>query len=101
MNSLIETDHLHKSFGSTHAVVDVSLSVASGEIYGLVGPDGAGKTTVLRLLCGALASDRGHTVVAGYDITRQTEQVRAQIGYLAQRFSLYEDLTVLENLRFF
>jgi ABC-2 type transport system ATP-binding protein len=101
MTALIEANHLHKSFGNTHAVDDLSLSVAAGEIYGLVGPDGAGKTTVLRLLCGALRSDAGQTSIATYDIARQTEQARSQIGYLAQRFSLYEDLTVLENLRFF
>jgi len=101
MTALIETQHLHKSFGNTHAVDDLSLSVAAGEIYGLVGPDGAGKTTVLRLLCGALRSDVGQTTIATYDIAHQIEQARSQIGYLAQRFSLYEDLTVLENLRFF
>ena len=101
MTALIETNHLHKSFGNTHAVDDLNLSVAAGEIYGLVGPDGAGKTTALRLLCGALRSDAGQTSIATYDIARQTEQARAQIGYLPQRFSLYEDLTVLENLRFF
>jgi len=101
MTSLIETHHLHKSFGNTHAVDDLSLSVAAGEIYGLVGPDGAGKTTVLRLLCGVLRSDAGQTAIAACDIARQTEQARSRIGYPAQRFSLYEDLTVLENLRFF
>jgi ABC-2 type transport system ATP-binding protein len=101
MTALIETNHLQKSFGDTHAVDDLSLSVAAGEIYGLVGPDGAGKTTALRLLCGALRSDAGQTSIATYDIARQTEQARSQIGYLPQRFSLYEDLTVLENLRFF
>ena len=101
MTALIETNHLHKSFGNTHAVDDLNLSVAAGEIYGLVGPDGAGKTTALRLLCGALRSDAGQTSITTYDIARQTEQARAQIGYLPQRFSLYEDLTVLENLRFF
>jgi ABC-2 type transport system ATP-binding protein len=101
MTALIDTHHLHKSFGNTHAIDDLSLSVAAGEIYGLVGPDGAGKTTTLRLLCGALQSDAGQTSIATYDIARQTEQARSQIGYLAQRFSLYEDLTVLENLRFF
>lgn len=101
MTVLINTSHLHKSFGATHAVDDISLSVNAGEIYGLVGPDGAGKTTILRLLCGALRSDSGHMSIVAYDIAHQIEQARAQIGYLAQRFSLYEDLTVLENLRFF
>ena len=104
---LIETRHLSKTFGETHAVQELNLAVAAGEIYGLVGPDGAGKTTTLRLLCGALLPDaaRGGAAasiqVAGYDVGRQTEQARAVIGYLAQRFSLYEDLTVLENIRFF
>ena len=101
MMALIESNQLHKSFGATHAVDDLNLNVAAGEIYGLVGPDGAGKTTTLRLLCGVLRGDSGQAAIAGYDISRQTEQARAQIGYLAQRFSLYEDLTVLENLRFF
>ncbi len=101
MSTLIEAAHLSKSFGPTHAVVDLSLSIAAGEIYGLMGPDGAGKTTALRLLCGALRSDSGQATIAGFDIARQTERAREQIGYLPQRFSLYEDLTVLENLRFF
>lgn len=103
----ISAGHLWKSFGTVQAVQDVSLSVEAGEIYGLVGPDGAGKTTLIRLLCGALWPDRvgfppeAGIQIAGYDLLRQTDQARAQIGYLAQRFSLYEDLTVLENLRFF
>jgi ABC-2 type transport system ATP-binding protein len=99
---LIEACHLTKSFGSTLAVDDLDLSVAAGEIYGLVGPDGAGKTTTIRLLCGALRPDKGAAIqIAGHDVLRQTELARAQIGYLPQRFSLYEELTVLENLRFF
>ncbi len=98
---LIDAYDLHKSFGATHAVAGVSLRVAAGEIYGLVGPDGAGKTTVMRLLCGALALDDGDAEVGGCDIRRQVERAREQIGYLAQRFSLYEELTVQENLRFF
>jgi ABC-2 type transport system ATP-binding protein len=98
---MILASHLHKSFASTVAVDDLSLSIAPGEIYGLVGPDGAGKTTAIRLLCGALQAERGEASILGFDIQRQTEQARAHIGYLAQRFSLYEDLTVLENIRFF
>ncbi|MCB9113479.1 MAG: ABC transporter ATP-binding protein [Caldilineaceae bacterium] len=98
---LIDAWELHKSFGETRAVDGVSLSVAAGEIYGLVGPDGAGKTTVMRLLCGALTLDDGDVEIGGYDIRRQVERAREQIGYLAQRFSLYEELTVQENLRFF
>lgn len=103
----ILVSHLGKSFGSTHAVEDVSLQVEAGEIYGLIGPDGAGKTTTMRLVCGALHPDQPkgnvETVIqiAGLDMLRQTDLARAQLGYLPQRFSMYEDLTVLENLRFF
>jgi drug efflux transport system ATP-binding protein len=101
MDVLIEAHDLHKTFASTHAVNGVSLNVQAGEAYGLVGPDGAGKTTTLRLLVGALRADSGIVRVAGYDVARQTELARAGLGYLAQRFSLYGDLTTLENLRFF
>jgi ABC-2 type transport system ATP-binding protein len=98
---MIEAVQLCKSFKHTHAVDGVSLSVAPGEIYGLVGPDGAGKTTTLRLLCGVLTPDAGSATVAGFDLTHHLEGARARIGYLSQRFSLYEEMTVLENLRFF
>jgi ABC-2 type transport system ATP-binding protein len=83
------------------AVDGLSLKVPRGLIYGLVGPDGAGKTTAMRVLCGAIAADTGRAVVAGIDVARDPEGVRRRIGYVAQRFSLYGDLTVLENLRFF
>src|SRR5574339_922655 len=98
---LISASHLRKSFGPIHAVEGVSLQIKPGEIYGLVGADGAGKTTTIRLLVGALKADAGEVNICGYDIYRQTEQARSQFGYLSQRFSLYEDLTVLENIRFF
>jgi len=104
---LIELAHLTKSYGSTRAVDDLSLQVNAGEIYGLVGPDGAGKTTTMRLTCGALRPDRHdgseapRIEIGGFDMLRHTDPARAQIGYLPQRFSMYEDLTVLENLRFF
>jgi ABC-2 type transport system ATP-binding protein len=98
---MIEVHNIHKSFGPVQAVAGITLSVAPGEIYGLVGADGAGKTTLIRLVCGALKADLGEIKVSGYDINRQTEQARGQIGYLSQRFSMYEDLTVLENIRFF
>jgi ABC-2 type transport system ATP-binding protein len=103
----IFVSHLCKSFGNLHAVEDVSLQVEAGEIYGLIGPDGAGKTTTMRLLCGALQPDHPSgnpetTVqIAGSDMLRQTDQARSKLGYLPQRFSMYEELTVLENLRFF
>jgi len=98
---LVIARNLHKSFGPTHAVDGVSLEVRPGEAYGLVGPDGAGKTTTLRLLVGALSPDSGSVVIGGHELGSETEQARAQIGYLAQRFSLYGDLTVAENLTFF
>ncbi|MDP3185231.1 MAG: ABC transporter ATP-binding protein [Anaerolineales bacterium] len=98
---MITASHLHKSFGANHAVNDLNLNVAPGEIYGLVGSDGAGKTTTLRLLVGALKPDSGSVSICDFDMFRKTEQARAHIGYLSQRFSLYEDLTVLENIRFF
>lgn len=111
MEPLISAAQLSKTFhrrnGHTRAVADLSLSVAPGEIYGLVGPDGAGKTTTMRLLCGALRPDPGKKgatpaiSIAGVDLLKHTDPARAQLGYLAQRFSMYEDLTVLENLRFF
>ncbi len=101
MTTLIEATDLHKHFARNHAVNGVSLAVQAGEAYGLVGPDGAGKTTTMRLLVGALSMDKGLVRIAGHDIHTQTEQARANVGYLAQRFSLYGDLTALENLRFF
>src|SRR6266487_1467090 len=101
MTPLIEARELRKSFGDTHAVAGLSLRVEAGQAYGLVGPDGAGKTTTLRLLVGALTPDQGSAQVAGFDLQTQTEQARLRLGYLAQRFSLYGDLTALENLRFF
>ncbi|HEU0294248.1 MAG TPA: ABC transporter ATP-binding protein [Anaerolineales bacterium] len=101
MELLVNATNLRKSFGETHAVDGVSLEIPAGEIYGLVGADGAGKTTTMRLLVGALKADSGQVNICGYDIDRQTEQARSQFGYLSQRFSMYEDLTVLENIRFF
>ncbi len=101
MNLLVNATNLRKSFGETRAVDGVSLEIAAGEIYGLVGADGAGKTTTMRLLVGALKADSGQVEICGYDVERQTEQARSQFGYLSQRFSLYEDLSVLENIRFF
>lgn len=101
MTVLIEAHDLTKTFGATRAVTGLSLTVRAGEAYGLVGPDGAGKTTTMRLLAGALRAEGGAARVGGFDIGRETEQARAHLGYLAQRFSLYGDLTVLENLKFF
>lgn len=101
MSVLICVQNLSKSFQSLLAVSNLTVNISAGEIYGLVGPDGAGKTTTLRLLCGALKSDDGEITIAGFDIPDHVEQARSQIGYLPQRFSLYEELTVMENIRFF
>ena len=104
---MILVQHLCKTFGTTRALSDLNLCVAAGEIYGLVGPDGAGKTTTMRLLCGALRPDAGKAEsqprlqIGGRDMLHEPDAAREQIGYLPQRFSMYEDLTVLENLRFF
>jgi ABC-2 type transport system ATP-binding protein len=101
MNYLVQATNIKKHFGNVHAVNDVSIQIKAGEIYGLVGADGAGKTTTMRLLVGALKADAGEINICGYDVNRQIEKARSQFGYLSQRFSMYEDLTVLENIRFF
>ncbi len=99
--NLIQGLNLRKYYGDTHAVDGVSLQVQGGEIYGLVGSDGAGKTTTMRLLVGALKADGGECSICGFDVEKKTEEAHAQLGYLSQRFSLYEELTVLENIQFF
>jgi len=101
MDTLILAEGLSKHFGSVRAVDGLNLRVGSGEILGLVGPDGAGKTTTMRLLCGAYEPTSGRAVVAGFDLRHQVAQARAAIGYVPQRFSLYLDLTPAENLEFF
>jgi ABC-2 type transport system ATP-binding protein len=95
---MIEAHDLTRRFGAVTAVDRLELSVRRGEIFGLVGPDGAGKTTTMRLLVGALAPTAGRVLVAGQDLSRALETVRRRIGYVAQRFALYGDLTVAENL---
>jgi ABC-2 type transport system ATP-binding protein len=98
---LLETRDMVKTFGDTRAVDGLNLQVRAGEMVGLVGPDGAGKTTAIRMMCGVLPPTSGYIRVAGHEIPAQIEQARQHIGYLAQRFSLYGDLTVKENLDFF
>ncbi len=98
---LLEAEDLVRTFGTFRAVDGLNLQVHAGEMVGLVGPDGAGKTTAIRLMCGALSPDSGKVRVAGYEIPAQVEKAREQIGYLAQRFSLYGDLSVQENIEFF
>jgi ABC-2 type transport system ATP-binding protein len=98
---VIVTRGLSRRFGSLVAVRDVSLTVKRGEIFGVLGPNGAGKSTTIRMLCGILDPSSGEGRVVGYDITRDAERIKERIGYMTQRFSLYEDLTVEENLRFY
>ena len=98
---LLETHDLVRTFGAVHAVDGLNLQVRGCEMVGLGGPDGAGKTTAMRLLCGALRPTSGRIRVAGFELPAQVEKAREEIGYLAQRFSLYGDLTVKENLDFF
>lgn len=101
MGADIEISHLQKRFGTTEAVADLNLEVRAGEMMGLIGPDGAGKTTTLRILCGLLQADAGECWLGGKNIRTELAAVRSFIGYMPQRFSLYPDLTVAENLRFF
>ena len=101
MESIIETRALTRRFGSLTAVDRLDLTVARGEIFGLVGPDGAGKTTTLRLLAGLMDITSGEARVAGYNVATDPAAVRDRIGYMAQRFGLYPDLTVEENMAFY
>ena len=98
---IIETHELTRDYKKTRAVDSLNLSIQSGELFGLVGPDGAGKTTTLRLLAGLLNITSGSAQVAGYDLASQPEAIKPSIGYMAQQFSLYSELTVVENLGFF
>jgi ABC-2 type transport system ATP-binding protein len=97
----IQTTNLTKSFESLTAVKNLNLEVKTGEIFGLVGPDASGKTTTLRMLCGILPPDAGEATVAGCDIRKESESLKEKVGYLPQRFGLYGDLTVLENIQFY
>jgi ABC-2 type transport system ATP-binding protein len=98
---MIETHGLSRDFKKTKAVVDLDLQIQPGELFGLVGPDGAGKTTTLRLLAGLLYITEGEATVAGFDLGSQAEAVKPHVGYMAQQFSLYGELSVVENLTFF
>ena len=100
-NWAVETDALVKAFGSFIAVDHVSLQVTKGEIFGFLGPNGAGKSTTIRMLCGLLTPTSGRALVQGLDVAIEPEQVRKNIGYMSQKFSLYDDLTVEQNIDFF
>jgi len=98
---VVRTEHLSRRFGDLLAVRDVSFEVHRGEIFGVLGPNGAGKSTTIRMLCGILDPTGGKGTVVGHDIATEPEQIKQSIGYMTQRFSLYEDLTVSENMRFY
>ncbi|MBZ4417383.1 ABC transporter ATP-binding protein [Myxococcus sp. RHSTA-1-4] len=101
MSTAIEVEHLTRRFGAFTAVNDVSFTVGTGEIFGYLGANGAGKSTTIRMLCGLLKPTDGHARVAGHDVGHEPERVKERIGYMSQRFSLYLDLTVRANLEFF
>ena len=97
----IEVSHVTKSYGKVRALDDVSFAVGKGEVFGLIGPDGAGKTSMFRILCTLLLPEKGTATVDGYDVVRQMTDIRRRVGYMPGKFSLYQDLTVSENLEFF
>jgi len=98
---VIDCEGLHKRFGSLVAVRDVTLTIRRGELFGVLGPNGSGKTTLLRMLCGLLEPTSGTAFVLGRDVRDSAEWIRERVGYMSQRFGLYEDLTVRENLEFY
>jgi ABC-2 type transport system ATP-binding protein len=98
---IISTRNLTKRFGNFTAVDQISFHVAKGEIFGFLGANGAGKTTAMRMLCGLSLPSSGNATIAGFDVFHQTEQIKRNIGYMSQKFSLYEDLTIKENIRFY
>src|SRR5678815_2883000 len=97
----IETKNLTRRFGDFTAVNNVSISVEKGEVFGFLGPNGSGKTTVIKMLTGILPITEGHATIEGLDVRTNSDAVRERIGYMSQKFSLYDDLTVLENLQFY
>jgi ABC-2 type transport system ATP-binding protein len=97
----VVTRGLRKVFGTMAAVEGLDLSIHRGEVFGLLGPNGSGKTTTIRMLCGLMTPSAGTATVVGHEVTREPEQIRRKIGYMSQRFGLYEDLTIAENIRFY
>src|SRR5687768_6122886 len=98
---VIKTDKLTKRYGDFVAANEISFEVSKGEIFGFLGANGAGKTTAMRMLCGLSIPSSGEATIAGFDVYKKTEQIKRNIGYMSQKFSLYEDLTVFENIQFF
>jgi ABC-2 type transport system ATP-binding protein len=101
MESALKIGNFSKNYGDVKAVIDISFNVGQGEMFGLVGPDGAGKTTTIRTLCGLIEPDNGNIEVLGFDLKKKKKEIQNQVGYLSQKFSLYGDLTVDENIEFF
>jgi len=100
-NVAVKVNHLTRAFGDFKAVDDISFQVRKGEIFGFLGANGAGKTTTIRMLCGLLLPSSGQAEVGGFDVYKEFEKIKLNIGYMSQRFSLYEDLTVRENIEFY
>mgnify|MGYP006053905661 CR=1 FL=1 len=98
---MIQTHKLSRIFGDFVAVNEITFDVKAGEIFGFLGANGAGKTTAMKILCGLLSPSSGTATVAGYDVYKESEKIKEQIGYMSQKFSLYQDLTVLENIQFY
>ena len=98
---IIDARHLTRRFGDLIAVNDITFSVYPGEVFGFLGPNGSGKSTTIRMLCGLLLPTSGECHVLGFDVTRESEQIKQGIGYMSQRFALYEDLSVWDNLDFY
>jgi ABC-2 type transport system ATP-binding protein len=100
-NAAVEVRHLVKTFGPVKAVQDISFEIRRGELFGILGPNGSGKTTTIRMLCGLMKPTSGSATVAGFDVGKQPDHVKSSIGYMSQAFGLYGDLTAEENLRFY
>src|SRR5512138_2677377 len=99
--TIVEVKNLEKHFGAFKAVAGISFAVRRGEIFGFLGPNGAGKSTTIRMLCGLLAPSGGSGRVAGFDVRTEAEKIKTRIGYMSQKFSLYDELTVEENIDFY
>jgi ABC-2 type transport system ATP-binding protein len=100
MDFAIDVQKINKSFGGKHVVTDLTLQVPRGQIFGFLGPNGSGKTTSIRMICGLLTADSGSGTCLGYDVIRQSAEIKREVGYMTQRFSLWDDMTIRENMDF-